>query len=233
VPERIASSVLIELPELRLVYDFGRGVATRLVEWGYRQDDIEHIVLSHFHADHISDLIPWLHAASYSEIDARTRDLHLYGPAGLEERMAQLFSSFRPKELVDDAAYAVHFHEVPSAPLEVAGAEFEWVDLPPAGNRGLAFSYEGQRIALTGDSDFHESEIEFLRGADIAVFDSGHLTDDEIVELAAETAVPMLICSHFYRELDIEALTLRARALGFDGELLGGYDGLVVPLEGP
>lgn len=227
---RIASSVLVELPGLTLVYDFGRGVATRLAGLGFRQDDIEHVVLSHFHADHVSDLIPYLHAATHSRIDPRRRDLHVYGPPELEARMAALFSFFRPGELVDDSRYRVHLHEVASNRLEIAGRRFDWVELPPAGNRGLAFEHDGVRCALTGDSGFHDAEVEFLRDAACAVFDSGHLSDDEIVELAARTGVPRLVASHLYRELGRKELMERARARGYSGELVVGEDGLRLEL---
>ncbi len=73
---RMASSVLVELDDLRLVYDLGRGIANRLAEIGMKQDDVEHVVLSHFHPDHLSDLIPYLQATSWSRIDPRAKDLH-------------------------------------------------------------------------------------------------------------------------------------------------------------
>jgi len=228
--ERIASSVLLELPELRLVYDFGRGVAVRLAGMGLRQDDIEHVVLSHFHADHVSDLIPFLHAASYSQVDPRTEDLHIYGPPGLEERMAALLSFFKPKELIDPDRYAVHLHEVDSDRFEIGGRPFDWCDLPPAGNRGLGFEVEGRSYGLTGDSSFHGEEVEFLRGRDCAVFDSGHLTDEEIIELAVQTDVPRLVASHVYRELDVDFLMTEAVARGYRGDLSMGYDGMRIEL---
>jgi ribonuclease BN (tRNA processing enzyme) len=72
---RTASSVLVELDGLRLVFDCGRGVAARLAELGYRQDQLRHVVVSHFHADHVSDLVPLLQAGSWSRTDPRSRDL--------------------------------------------------------------------------------------------------------------------------------------------------------------
>ena len=71
---RTASSALIELDDLRLVFDCGRGVAARLAELGYRQDQLPHIVISHFHADHVSDLVPLMQAGSWSRTDPRNRD---------------------------------------------------------------------------------------------------------------------------------------------------------------
>ena len=84
-----------------------------------------------------------------------------------------------------------------------------------------------RRYALTGDSSFHQEEIDFLAGRELAVIDSGHLSDEEIVELAARTQARRLVCSHLYRELDAAALNARAAEAGYTGELIVGEDGMV------
>jgi len=224
---RVASSVLIELggggADLRLVFDFGRGVAGRLTELGLRQDDVEHVVLSHFHPDHLSDLIPYLHAAAWSRIDPRTRDLHIYGPIGLEVQLMRLLSLFGPDNLVREH-YRIHLHEVRGERLAIGGRDFDFCDLPPADNHGLRFSAGGKTYALTGDSSYHPREEEFLRGCELAIIDAGHLEDDEILSLAVRTGVPRLVCSHLYRELDQQELERRGRAGGFAGRFIVGRD---------
>ncbi|MEM9555581.1 MAG: ribonuclease Z [Acidobacteriota bacterium] len=227
---RRASSVLLELGNLRIVYDFGRGIADRLAALGLRQDDVSHVVLSHFHPDHVSDLVPYLHAASWSRIDARTRDLHLWGPRGIEVQMARILGLFGPDELTR-RAWRVHVHEVREPTLTIEDHRFDWRELPPSGNHGLRFEHQGRVVALTGDSGFHDAEVEFLADVDLAIFDSGHLTDDEIVELAVRSRARRLVASHVYRELDTEALVARARARGFSGELLLGADGMAFALD--
>ena len=226
---RMASAVLIELEGLRLVFDFGRGIAHRLVELGLRQDDVEHIVLSHFHPDHFSDLVPFLHAAAWSRTDPRKRDLHVYGPAGLERRLDGLLELFG-RDALGRPCWALRLHETEAHRLTVEGRAFDYASLPPAGNRGLKLRHRGLEIALTGDSSYHEQEVEFLRGVDLAVIDSGHLSDEEILELAARTQVGRLVCSHLYRELDSEDLNDRARRKGYNGEILIGEDLLEIPL---
>ena len=221
--QRMASSVLVELGDLRLVYDFGRGVTLRLVELGLRQDDLEHIVLSHFHPDHIDDLIPYLQAASWSQIDPRSKDLHIYGPIGLEVQLMRLLSLFGPDVLVREH-FRVHLHEVRGDELVIASQRFGYTDLPPADNRGLKLTHGGRTYAFTGDSDYHDQEVEFLRGVDLGVIDAGHPTDEEILELAARTQVPRLVCSHLYRELDEEEMNAKARELGYAGRLIIGRD---------
>jgi ribonuclease BN (tRNA processing enzyme) len=223
----MASSILIELGKLRVLYDCGRGISQRLVELGLRQDDICHIVLSHFHPDHVSDLIPFLHAASWSRIDPRTADLHIYGPPGTKELIDALTNIFGAHCLARDT-FTLHIHEVRGEHLIIDGLEFEFIELPPANNHGLRFEYHARRYAFTGDSNFHEQEVSFLSDADWAVIDSGHLSDDEIVELAVRSRAKNIICSHLYRELDAAALNSRAQARGFPGELFVGDDLLTI-----
>ncbi len=221
---RVAASTLIECDGLRIVFDFGRGVADRLADLGLGQDYIEHIVLSHFHPDHLSDLVAFLHAAHASRIDPRRHDLHLYGPPGLEARIRGILAAFGLEEALAEEEFALHFHEIWEGAFAIEGREFVLASLPPLENQGLKFERAGKTCALTGDSDFHGQEIDFLRGVDLAVIDAGHPSDEEIVELAAATQVGRLVCSHLYRELDEAALAAQAAKLGFTGKLIVGRD---------
>ena len=227
---RAASSVLVELDDLRLVFDCGRGVAARLAELGYRQDQLRHIVVSHFHADHVSGLIPLLQAGSWSQTDPRGRDLHLWGPPGMRRLVEGWLELFGATSLVNPDRFAVELHELPPGSFTIDGREFEFVTLPPAGNHGLGFTVGGKRYALTGDSSFHQEEVDFLTGRELAVIDSGHLSEQEIVELAARTQVRRLVCSHLYRELDPGRLNVLAAKAGYTGELIVGHDRMSFPI---
>jgi ribonuclease BN (tRNA processing enzyme) len=230
-PRRIASSVLIEVGDLRVLFDLGRGVADRLAARGLRQDDIEHVILSHFHPDHLSDLVPYLHAASHSRIDPRSRDLHLYGPPGLTLRVQGILDAFGAPSLVPEEGFELHLHELAEGKHRIGPMDFTFCELPPAGNQGVRFTWEGTTVALTGDSEFHPQELAFLRGVDLAVVDAGHPTESELVELAIRTRIPRIICTHLYGELDGEVLNARASREGYGGELVVGEDGFEFSLE--
>lgn len=221
--ERMASSLLVELGEMRLVFDFGRGISNRLSGLGLKQDDIRNIYLSHYHLDHISDLIPYLHAARYSRIDPRKIDLHIYGPAGLRVMMMRLLS-LSSDDVLTSSTYDIHLHEISGSKMSVNRQEFDLVSLPPAGNHGLRFESNGKICAFTGDSHFHGDLINFVKAADLAIIDSGHITDGEILEVAAQAQPKLLVCSHLYRELDEKALGLAATGRGFRGTLAVAKD---------
>ncbi len=171
--ERRAASALIKLDSLHVLFDCGHGVLQRLLEFGVQHKDIEHVVLSHFHPDHVSDLVPLFHAGAW---------------------------------------------------IQIGQQRFEFVSLPPAGNHGLRFEWDGKRCAITGDSDFHEAEIAFLKDVDLAVIDAGHITDEQIIELAVVSQAKTIVCSHLYRDINVEHLQTHAEEQGYRGKIEVGQD---------
>ncbi|MDC0358339.1 ribonuclease Z [Oligoflexia bacterium] len=222
-PTRMGSSVLIRTEAFNVVYDFGRGVTLRLFEVGLKNDDVEHIILSHLHPDHFSDLIPFLHAAMWSRVDPRTKDLQIYAPAGSAEIMDGIIDLIDRKHM-EAACFNVHVQELQSGSFTIGALEFQAVKLPHAENRGLRFLLGGKLVALTGDTPFCEEEVELLEGADLAIIDSGHLSDDELIQLAVLSQAKRIYCSHLYRELKAEVLNRAAKQQGYLGELIVGED---------
>ncbi|GCE05729.1 MBL fold metallo-hydrolase [Dictyobacter aurantiacus] len=221
--ERRASSVLLELDQTHILFDCGHGIAQRLLEVGVLHHQLSHIILSHFHPDHVSDLIPILQAGAWSQRDPRSSDLHIYGPEGVQQLIDGLMRIFGPRSF-QQPGYQVRVHEITDEHFSIEDYHFESLSLPPAGNHGLRFQWGEKTYAITGDSHFHEQEINLLRGSDLAIIDAGHISDAEIVELAVATQTPHIICSHLYRNLDGPQLQREARQRGYHGTLQVGYD---------
>jgi ribonuclease BN (tRNA processing enzyme) len=221
--ERRASSVLLELDGMPVLFDCGHGIVQRLLEAGFQHNEVNHIVVSHFHPDHVSDLIPFLQAGAWSRRNPRSSDLHIYGPAGVRKFIDGLMHVFGPSSF-QQPSYSISVHEVAEGQFYIGPHRFDSVSLPPAGNHGLRFDWKGKRCAITGDSNFHEQEIAFLRDVDLAVIDSGHIEDDEIVRLAVASRVRTMVCSHLYREIDAPRLQALAEKAGYMGTIIVGRD---------
>ncbi len=221
--ERRASSVLLDLDGTLILFDCGHGVAQRLLEAGVRHDQLEHIVLSHFHPDHVSDLIPLLQAGAWSQRNPRRTNLHIYGPFGVRRMVDGLMDLFNVTSF-QQPYYSVIVHEITEQSFTIRDFTFESVHLPPAGNHGLRFVYRGKTYVLTGDSYFHAEEVAALKDVDMAVIDAGHPSDEEIVELAVATQTKVLVCSHLYRELDRAVLQREAERKGYHGTFIIGRD---------
>lgn len=221
--ERRASSVLLELEHTHILFDCGHGIVQRLLEVGVRHHQVQHIVLSHFHPDHISDLIPLLQAGAWSQRDPRKDDLHIYGPVGVQKLIDGLKQVFGASSF-QQPTYQVIVHEISAEQFAIGTHQLEFLSLPPAGNHGLRFNWHGKRYAITGDSYFHEEEIAFLTNVDLAIIDSGHIADREIVELAVASQAKQIICSHLYRDIDATRLQVEAEIGGYTGTIQVGYD---------
>ena len=221
--ERRASSVLLDLDGLYILFDCGHGVVQRLLEAGVQHHQVQHIVLSHFHPDHVSDLVPFLQAGAWSRRNPRSLDVHIYGPAGVQRVVSGLMNVFGTSSL-QQPSYAVVVHEVTDGQFAIDSHHFEFLSLPPAGNHGLRFAWRDQTYALTGDSYFHAEEIAFLQHTDLAIIDSGHIQDSEIVDLALASQARRIVCSHLYREINASHLQRLAAQQGYEGTILVGRD---------
>lgn len=222
-PERRASSVLIQLDGLPILFDCGHGIVQRLLEAGMQHNELEHIVISHFHPDHVSDLVPFLHAGAWSRRNPRTADLHIYGPPGIQGLIDGFKNIFGAASL-QQPSYSIIVHEVIEERFSIGPLDFDFISLPPAGNHGLRFAWKGRQYAMTGDSYFHQGEIAFLSNVDLAIIDSGHIEDAEIVQLAAATQAKTIVCLHLYREIDAPRLQALAEKDGYAGTIMVGRD---------
>jgi len=227
--DRMASSVLLELEATRVVYDMGRGICQRLHELGLKNNDVEHVVLSHFHPDHFSDLVPFLCSASWSRIDHRTKDLHLYGPTGVKDLANKIIDVCGPNGIVFDR-FKLEVHEIDTKRFSIGSIDFDFIPLSHPNNHGLRFVVNGLQCALSGDADYDQKEVDFFEASNIAVVDSGHISDEQICDLALKTQVKQLYCSHLYRELDSDELNLQASKLGYRGEIIIGQDLMEIEL---
>ena len=221
--ERRASSVLLDLNGTHILFDCGHGIVQRLLDVGIHPNTLQHVVLSHFHPDHVSDLIPLLQAGAWSRKQQRHTDLHIYGPRGIHKLIDSYINIFG-RNAFEQPTYALVIHEISEELMTIDTYTFESASLPPAGNHGLRFTYNGKTYALTGDSYFHAQEIAFLRGVDLAVIDAGHIEDEEIVALAVASQAKTLVCSHLYRELNGKQLQEQASARNYEGTILVGRD---------
>ena len=227
--ERRASSVLLELANTYVLYDCGHGVVQRLLEVGVQHNQVNHIVLSHFHPDHVSDLVPFLQAGAWSKRNPRISDIHIYGPEGVKRVVSGLMDVFGAKSF-QQPYYSVVVHEVIEEHFNIGSHHFDFISLPPAGNHGLRFKWRGRRYALTGDSYFHAEEIAFLSDVDLAIIDSGHIEDSDIVDLALSSHAKHIVCSHLYREIDASELQTLASQRGYEGIISTARDLMVFVL---
>lgn len=104
LPHRALTSLYVRSGGEALLIDCGEGTQTAIRRAGLRFKPIGTLLLTHFHADHVSGL-PGLLLTMGNE--GRCEPLHIYGPMGL----AQVVQAARV--IVPQLPFAVELHELP------------------------------------------------------------------------------------------------------------------------
>ena len=87
---RGSASVLVKAGNSRILVDCGLGATHALLRHGVDPTHLDAIVLTHFHPDHTTELPGLLFSMKYPVDRQRSREIPVYGGAGLHAFMAGL-----------------------------------------------------------------------------------------------------------------------------------------------
>ena len=160
------------------VFDMGPGSLHNLRVSPINPSRIRRLFISHTHADHISDLIPFLWAV---QIDGRKEELRIYGPPGFKETFRKLlectstpssFFSFPLSvyeltygEKIDEVSTCATIHSIPTLAFRVE-------------------SSTGKSFCYSADTIYCPELVKLARNVDLLVHEATFLEDQaEIAEL--------------------------------------------------
>ena len=247
------SGYLVEEDGYALVLDCGNGVFSKLRR--HREYvDVDAVLISHMHADHFLDLVPYSYALSYAPrqqpvpvggwpgTDSPARP-QLYAPMGAGERFRALVSVWGEEDLIERAFQLSEYDspdELTLGPLTVRFCEV------PHYTRTFAVEIKGAtgRLTYSADCSPNEQLVQFARGTDLLLIEAtlprpertgvrGHLTPAEAGDHGRRAAARRLVITHYSDELDADWARAEADiAYGRPVEL--AYEGAVytVPASG-
>ena len=237
----VCSGYLLEDRGCRVLLDCGHGVAPALLQC--RPDaDLDHIIISHMHADHFIDVIPlrFRLTRDMSGLDAPRVRLHL-PPGGIATFAEVLAAVCFPPDFLSSVFIIDEY--APGAEIPLGNgltARFaEGIHYIP----GYAVRIDGSRsLVYTGDTAPSDNIGALAQGADLMLSEAtldepeegpvrGHLTARQAADLAAAADVQRLILTHFWFDTDREAVCKEAQAR-FAGTVAAAYDGMQLDLQG-
>jgi len=115
--DRNPTSQLLQTAEESYLIDCGEGTQLQMSKYKVRRSKISHIFISHLHGDHYYGLIGLITSMSLLH---RTHDLHIHGPAALEEIIG-----LQLKASDTHLTYPLHFHSLNEEGLIVDGKKIK------------------------------------------------------------------------------------------------------------
>lgn len=179
--ERFGPAQVIRREATAVLVDCGSGVTQRLLAAGLTGRDLDALLLTHLHSDHIVDLFQLI-VSSWHQ--GRDRPQRFFGPRGTKAYVDGLMTLWRP-ELAQriahearpsTAALEIEVTEIADGDgLEIGDLSVRVVEVehqPVAQAFGFVFAPAGQagpRIVLSGDTRRCTALIEAARGAELLV----------------------------------------------------------------
>ncbi|KGX84789.1 MBL fold metallo-hydrolase [Pontibacillus litoralis] len=220
------SSYLISSKGFNLLVDCGSGALSKL-QTHTDVMDLDAVILSHYHFDHIADIGVLQYAVKVQNIVRETNKiLPIYGH---KEDMA----GFRSLGHEDTEARAYD----PEQGLQVGPFIIQFLKtIHPAPCYAMRISDGDATVVYTADTSYREEYISFSEDADLLITDSnfydgmdgsgpGHMTSTESAHIATSAHVKQLWLSHLPHFGNHDQLKMEAERI-FAGKVTLAHEGL-------
>jgi ribonuclease BN (tRNA processing enzyme) len=232
------SGYLVQEGASTMLMDIGNGVFGKLraaVDYA----TVDAVVVSHMHADHCLDLVPFAYALIYAP-DGRAREdpVRLMVPAGGRDQLRRIVGAWGGEELIEEAFELEEYES--GAVLDAGDVRIRTHDVPhflPHTN-ALELSAPrsgGGRITYGADHGPSEELVEFAQDTDLLMLEAtlkapeehgprGHITAREAGEHGRRAGARRLVVTHVSDLIDPDWVRAEAEA-GFGGPVTVAAEG--------
>jgi ribonuclease BN (tRNA processing enzyme) len=219
------SGYLIEDDATTLLLDCGNGVFSKLREQ-IDYIDVDAVLISHLHADHFLDLVPYSYALTYAprqqpvpvagypgtDSPARPR---LIAPRGARETFRRVVGAWGNDDLIENAFELEEYDAGSTVEIGSLSARFREVPHYTTTYAVDLRSNGSGRLTYSADCSPTEELVEIARDTDLLLIEAtlprpertgvrGHLTPAEAGDHARRAGAHRVVLTHISDELDAE-----------------------------
>ncbi len=205
---RTCPSHLIDDGKNKIIFDFGRGAISNLTELGIELYEIENIFISHTHADHFSDLIPFFQFIINAPEKKKLKPKYnVYGPSGTKKVLGKILEALYPngKKNLDrlNIIDLKKEEQINIGNFKIKGFEVKH------SKTHLCFGYKiiigNKKICYSGDSSYCKNLVKNCKDTDLGLIEAtyfkeanitSHLNGEDVGKLAKECKIKKLVAVH-------------------------------------
>jgi ribonuclease BN (tRNA processing enzyme) len=240
------SGYLVQDDDYAVLLDCGNGVFSKLRRF-CDYVEVSAVLLSHLHADHMLDLVPFAYALTYAPRQqpvpvagwpgtSRPARPQLHAPLGAGELFRQIVACWGNEDLID-RAFDLHEYDSPDE-LALGPFVVRFCEVPHyTATCAIELATADGRLTYSADCSPNDELVEFARGTDMLLIEAtlprpertgirGHLTPREAGEHGRRAGARRLVITHFSDELDPQWALAEANR-GFAGPVELAHEGAV------
>lgn len=228
--KRGSPGFLLKTKRNLFLIDSGPGTLTRILQAGFKLNDVDAVFYTHIHPDHITDLVPFLFASKYGA-QKRRKKLTLIGGPGFKKFFHELSRTYRGWLI--SKSYALDLKEIGKSEFTLQDVHIRTCRTNHI-SESIAFRFNDQKasVVFSGDTDFCEDLIELAKETNILMLEcsfpdsmkvKGHLIPRDVARLANLANPGKLILIHFYPPCDRVDILKSVRRL-YNGKVILGRD---------
>lgn len=231
--KRGSPGLILRIGEKVLLCDSGTGTLQRMIKIGITYLDLDLVLYTHIHPDHVADLVPLLFSCKYGYGEnPRKRDLPIIGGRGFKQyfwAIQEVYGSWLKPDLfrtdiieVYDDILDYNLFKIIVKPMN---------HLPESVGYRVE-SHEGKSVVISGDTDYCSNLVELAKNVDVLIIESalpdemkvkGHLTPSLAGRIGSEAQCKKMILTHLYPPCDNIDIAQQCRR-EYQGELLIAED---------
>ncbi len=211
---RAGPAACVRSDDYTILVDSSAGTLRQLARAGVDYADVDMILYTHLHPDHVGEFVPFIFATRYAPGYSRTKPVVILAAEGFLNFYNGIKKVFG--EWVEPLPGRLEINEIPVSmnvamqfpPLTIKTAPMKHTP------QSLAFRIEdssGKSVVFSGDTEYCQELSELANGADMLISECaapehapipGHLTPSGAGKIAASARVGKLVLTHFYPDCD-------------------------------
>lgn len=195
--------------KFHFLIDFGATSLTALKR--YRVPEVDSILITHFHGDHIGGLPYFFLHEEF--VRKRQSPLKIIGPVGLQNKVEQLTELLYPGTRTSGFGFYIDFMEytegaaLSTGPLQISA--YKVIHATGVNPHALRITFNGKIITYSGDTEWTGALVDAAEKADLFICDCNffdtlapnHLSHQTILAHQAQITARKIILTHMGDEM--------------------------------